>query len=530
MRIPADNPVQLYTQATRAFERGDWPSALDFASRAAAHAPRHGGVHFLAGAAALQLGRVPLALEYLQHAVRQEPHRVAYRAQFARALATAHRMPEAIAQADTASQAPDPDVDAATCDTLGVVYSKANAHDRAAEAFGRAVAKAPRNANYRFNLATSFMYFGDFDAAEREYQACLSLDSRYWRAYLALSQLRKQTPARNHVGMLESALARHGGDRDPDALLHLHLALAKETEDLGDTDRAFAHYTAGKAAHRDRVGSSAQRDAAVFDAIERFFDAPMPESTGHGSGEPIFVFGMPRTGTTLVDRILSSHGDVQSAGELGHFAAALLRFGGPARTLAEAISRLDPAAIDWAALGRAYVESTRPLTGHAPHFVDKLPHNFLYAGFIARALPKAKLVCLRRDPIDTCLSNFRQLFSPESQYHAYSFDLLDTGRYYLRFDRLVKRWRALLGDRMLELDYERLVSAQEATTRELLAFCGLPWDPACLTFHEARGAVPTASAVQVRSALNDASVHRWRRYEPHLSALRRLLEDGGALG
>lgn len=521
-----DHPVELYAHAAEAFDRGDWMRALTLSSRAAPHAPRHGGVHFIAGVSALQLGRLPLALSYLQHAVRCEPQRADRAAQYARALVMANRMTEAIAAADAGMAAAD--ADAATFDTFGVVYSKANAHERAAQAFRRAVAADPGHANYRFNLATSHLYFGEFDEAEREYTACLDRDPRYWRAYLALSQLRRQTTTHNHVAMFESALAKHAGD--PEARLHLHLALAKETEDLGEFDRAFQHYTEGKAAHRGRVASSAARDAAVFDAIERFFDTPPREAPGHPSDEPIFVMGMPRTGTTLVDRVLSAHSQVQSAGELGHFASALLRMAGPARSLAEALSKLDPTSIDWNVIGRTYVESTRPITGHKPHFVDKLPHNFLYAGFIAMALPNAKLVCLRRDPVDTCLSNFRQLFSPDSEYHGYSFDLLDTGRHYLRFDRLMRRWQELFPGRIFELHYERLVEAQEATTRELLAFCGLAWEPACLAFQQTRGAVPTASAAQVRSAMNDSSMHRWKHYEPHLGALRRLLEDGGAYG
>ncbi len=515
---------QLYSHALDAFDRGDWQQAYRLASQVAAHAPQHGEVHFIAGVAALQLHQVPHATSHLQQAVQCAPGRADYHAQYGRALSMAHRMDEAIAVADAAMALPVSD--ATTYDTLGVVYSKANAHGQAANAFKRAVELAPQHANYRFNLATSFMYYGDLDAAESEYEACISIDPTYWRAHLALSQLRRQTPEHNHTARIDELLSRF--PQRPDAELHLHLALAKEFEDLGDYPRAFDHYVQGKSAYSARIGSTATRDATFFDAIERYFDKAPVALAGHDSDEPIFVMGMPRSGTTLTDRILSSHSAVQSAGELGHFAAALLRAGGrPVRSLAETITNLDPAFQEWTALGRAYVDSTRPITGQARHFVDKLPHNFLYAGFIACALPNAKLICLRRDPMDTCLSNFRQLFAPESPYHGYSFDLLDTGRYYLRYERLMKRWQELFPGRMLEISYEHLVESQEAVTRSMLEFCGLPWEDACLSFQDNVAPAPTASAVQVRSAMNRLSVQRWKRYETQLSDLRRLLEDGG---
>ena len=519
-----NEPLQLYSSAIDALNQGDWRLAQQLAAQVAVHAPRHGGVHFIAGVAALQLQQMPLALGHLQRAAQFGPDRPDYLAQYARALAMTHQLREAVKIADAAMALPSSD--AISYDTLGVVYSKANAHRQAADAFGHAARLMPGHANYRFNLATSFMYFGELDAAEREYEACAAIDPGYWRAYLALSQLRRQTPANNHVARVEDLLLRH--QQDADAGLYLHLSLAKEFEDFGDYPKAFDLYSRGKAAHRDRIGPSSARDAAIFDAIRRWFDRTRPDTTGDSSREPIFVMGMPRSGTTLTDRILSAHGAVHSAGELGNFGVALQRTTSkPARSLVETLANFDPQLAGWARLGKAYVESTRPGTGHTPHFVDKLPHNFLYAGFIAHALPNAKIICLRRDPMDTCLSNFRQLFALESPNYDYSFDILDTGRYYLQFDRLMKHWRQLLPGRIMEVEYERMVESQEAVTRALLDFCGLPWDEACLQFEKNEAPVATASAVQVRSGMNRDSMHRWKRYEAQLGELRRLLEAGG---
>lgn len=515
--------TQIYSHALAAFDRADWGEALRLSELLLAQSPADGEILFIAGVAALQLHELPLARRRLQQAMQLRPDRADYAAQYARALVISELMPEAVAVADLAMKSAGRD--ATVYDTVGVVYSKANAHGPAAKAFEHAVALAPRNANYRFNLATSLMYYGDMGGAERQYEACLAIDPAYWRGYLALSQMRRQTAERNHLTLFASRLeaASH-----PDARLHLHLAIAKELEDIGDFPSAFRHYTHGKSAYGALMGSSAEADAAVFDAIEGYFANAWSGPPGYDSAEPIFVIGMPRTGTTLVDRILSSHSMVQSAGELGHFASALQRVGQVrARSLEESIARLDPGFEDWEGVGRTYIESTRPVTGHAPHFVDKLPHNFLYVGFIARALPKAKLICVRRNPMDTCLSNFRQLFSPESAYHRYSYDLLDTGKYFARFDHLMQRWQKLFPGRILEVSYEQLVESQELLTRQLLDFCGLKWEDACMHFESNESPVPTASAVQVRSAMNRSSLARWKQYEPELRELRELLERSG---
>lgn len=519
-----NDPVRLYGQAIDALNAGRWVEAQRLAAQVASSAPRHGGVHYIAGVAALQMQQLPLALGHLQRAAHYSPDRADYLAQYARALAVAFRMQEALQAADAAMRLPCED--AVACDTLGVVYSRANLHEQASAAFRRAVELAPGHANYRFNLATSLMFYGQLDDAELELEACLAADPRYWRAHVSLAQLRRQTQERNHVARLESLVAEYA--RDDEAQLHLNIALAKELEDLGDYPRAFDHYRDGKAAHRKHIGDTAARDEAMFDAIRRHFDGLPGGDGGHPGDEPIFVMGMPRSGTTLVDRILSAHPDVHSAGELNNFGVIVqMAAQRPARNLAETLEGLDMARLDWARMGRDYIESTRPNTGHSPRFVDKLPHNFLYAGFIARALPNARLVCLRRGAMDTCLGNFRQLFALESPNYDYSFDILDTGRYYLQFDRLMRFWREALPGRILELEYESLVEAQEVRTRELLAFCGLEWNDACLRFEENAAPVATASAVQVRSGMNRDSLHRWKRYGGKLDPLRRLLEEGG---
>ncbi|WP_336807424.1 tetratricopeptide repeat-containing sulfotransferase family protein [Fulvimonas yonginensis] len=512
-------------QAAAAFNRRDWPRARELALRALEQAPlARSGMHYVAGIACLEMQQLVPAIGWLRQAVELHPGRADFAAQLAKALSIARMPGDAVAAADRAlALAP---ADPITLDTLGVVYTQANAHERAIAVFRRAAACMPGAAHYRFNLATSLVFAGDTQGAEQELEACLALDPAFWKAHLTLAQLRHQTRERNHLERLRSLLTE--ASADPAGAMYLHLALAKEYEDLGDYPAAFDHLVRGKAAGRASRPYAARRDEALFEALMRAFSQPSQEASGFPCEEPIFVIGMPRSGTTLVERILSSHPDVHSAGELQNFGAVLKRLSAsPTPYL------LDPDTIARARriaprhLGEAYVASTRPATGAKPRFVDKLPHNFLYAGFIARALPKARIICLRRDPLDTCLSNFRQLFAQTSPYYDYSFDLLDTGRYYVLFDRLMAHWRRVLPDRILEVRYESLVDDQEAGTRALLQHCGLPWDEACLRFEHNPAPVATASAVQVRSPIYRTAIRRWERYRAQLAPVRELLRHAG---
>ena len=521
---PTEDQRRRYAAAVDALNRGDWSGAQDLSMHLLREVPPHAGVYFVAGVAARELLQIPLALECLMRAVQLNPDRPDYMAQLARGFAQASEPGRAHEVADKAL-ALGP-ADTASLDTLGVVYTQVHDYKKAAELFGNVVKLEPHVARYRFNYATSLVHAGDVMAAERELEACLALDPQYRKAHLSLAQLRRQTPEENHVDRLERVLAESHADSKNE--LFVNLALSKEYEDLGDYPKAFAHLVDGKnAVHRTRDYSTAA-DRELFAEIRKAFPGSLPANAGYESEEPIFVMGMPRTGTTLIDRILSSHPDVYSAGELQNFGVMLKRASGSRTTPMLDLDTIRRAHdLDWKRLGQQYVDSTRPATGQRPRFVDKLPHNFLFAGFIAAALPNARLICLRRDPMDTCLSNFRQLFALNSRYYNYSFDLLDTGRYYVLFDQLMAFWCEQLPGRILQVDYETVVEEQEQSTRRLLDFCGLKWDDACLRFEENEAPVATASAVQVRSPMYRSALKRWKRYEPQLTELRQLLVESG---
>ncbi|MDP3856851.1 MAG: sulfotransferase [Stagnimonas sp.] len=513
----------LCQRAEQALAAGHLAAAEHGCQRLLALAPRHAEAHFLLGVLALERRQLEAAVGRLRQAIALDAGPTRYWVQLARALSLGRRIAEALPAAEQALRRRP--TDAFSLDTLGVIHSRANLHQAAADLFRAAAAREPANAGYQFNLASALKFLGDFDAAEAAYEACLAADPEFWKAYPPLSQLRRQTPERNHRALYQALLPRA---RSVDAQLQLRLALAKECEDLGEPREAYKQLVAGKSAKRLSLDYDSGEDAALFADLRRHCKHQRLAGAGCDSREPIFIVGLPRTGTTLVERILSSHSEVHAAGELQNLGLTLKRASGSrtSRLLdAETLDGLRGASA--AAIGDAYLASTRPGTGHTPRFVDKMPLNFLYAGFIAQALPQAKIICLRRHPLDSCLSNFRQLFALQFSYYNYSYDLLDTGRYYLLFDQLMRFWQEQFPGRILELGYEALVADPEAETRRLLDWCELPWEDACLHFERNAAPVSTASAVQVRQPIYHSSVNRWKQLEAELQPLRELLVAGG---
>jgi len=512
--------------AQAALAARDWPRLRALAAQLVADAADDDQAQFWAGIAALELRQVQAAQLFLKRAIALTPasqvaDRAARLAQLARAQSL---LGEANAAAERAMEAlalrPS---DPLTLDTLGVVLSRANRHADAARAFAIAAGLHPQQPAFHFNLGAALEFTGDFDGAEAAFEAAVAIEPAHWRSHHALAQLRRATSGRHHLDRLSGLLPNA---REPASALLLRHALAKELEDLGRYEEALEHLKAGKAPVRAQLQYDFSQDAALFDALQQAFSVPQPQdhAVGDPTQEPIFVVGMPRTGTTLVERILSNHPDVSSAGELQNFGLALKQASGtrtPRVLDAETIAAAR--GLDLASVGARYLQSTRPATGHRAHFVDKLPHNFLYLGFIARALPRARIVCLRRGALDTCLSNFRQLFAIGQSYYGYALDLLDCGRYYQCFERLMAFWEAQLPGRILRVDYEALVAEPERQVRALLDHCGLEWSEHCLSFERNQAPVSTASAVQVRSPLYRSAIGRWRHYESALEPLKALL-------
>lgn len=510
--------------AREALVRGDLRAAEAAArSMVADQARAHEGFFLLAMVAA-ERGEISRALAPLQQALALSPDQPEYRAQYARLLILLHRDQEAASVARAAVDGTPGD--ARTMDTLGCVLARLGDHAGSLPLFEAAVAQESANLSYRYNLAAACGFNGLTDQARGHYEAILVANPGDARTHYAVSILSRQTATSNHVARLEAALARPA--LRPAEQVRIGYALAKELEDLGEAHRAFAALTAANTIQKRLSQYDFARDAAIFDAIEAHA-AGRSGDTGLAGERPIFIVGMPRTGTTLVDRILSSHPDVGSAGELQAMPLAIKQAAGTTtRTVLDPDTVGAAAAADPARIGTLYLqraEQHRPV-GSA-RFIDKLPANFLNIGAIAGSLPDATIVCLRRGAMDTVWANYRNLFATASPFYAYSWDLMDTARYYLRFDRLMARWEQLLPGRVLQFSYEDLVDDQEAQTRRLLDHCGLEWDPACLAFHENRSAVATPSAAQVRRTLNRDGIGRWRTHEAGFADVAAFFTSNG---
>lgn len=509
-----------------ALNRGDNDEARRLCLQLISLRPDHADAHFLLGMAEANQGRLPAALASVQNAVRLRAS-PEYLAQLARLLVVARREAEALKVAGEAL-ALNP-TDALTLDTIGGVYSRIGAHKEALPCFARAVEKNPQHPQMRFNYAASLNFTGQFAAAEEQYEAAIALNPRFVKAHSSLSSVRTQTPERNHVARLEALLA---GTTDSVDSLHLHYALAKEHEDLKHRDAVFHHLDTANRRRKAELGYDIAFDRAIFEALKcHFADAGYFSGPGarlDPSQAPIFVLGMPRTGTTLVDRILSSHPAVESAGELQVMQVGLKRLAQtPGRFALEPETVAAAGSLRPAELGQLYMDNAAPFRKSPRRFVDKLPLNFLYVGYIARALPDARIVCLRRHPLDTVWSNYRHLFATNFSYYSYSYDLLDTAAYYAMFDELMRFWQRQFPGRVLEVQYETLVENQEAQTRRLLDHCNLPWDERCLSFHANDAAVATPSATQVRQPMYRSALGRWRNYEKYLAPARQYFIEHG---
>lgn len=408
-------------------------------------------------------------------------------------------------------------------DMLGVIYSRASYHERAIELFKKAVKIDQKQANFFYNLGASELFLGNFLAAKEAFLNATKLDNEHYGAWSSLIALNKQTETHNNLETLQNLYGKLSSDED--AAHQLGHAIAKSLEDLNRHEESLEWLHKAKAKKREtyRYNRVAGKDA--FEAARR---TSAVKSSGLDTEEtPIFIVGLPRTGTTLVDRILSSHSEVQSAGELNFFADIIKsQTKTPSNFVLDAETFKASTKLDLSIVGQKYIRRVQDRLGQHPCIVDKMPFNFFYAALISKALPKAKIIALRRGAMDSCLSNYRQLLSVQESFYNYTYDLEDIAFFYREFDMLMAHWRETLPkNRFMEVRYEDIVFDQDNQTRRLLEFCELPWEEACLRFHENAAPVSTASSVQVRQPLYSGSIGRWKRYGDKLDALKEALGD-----
>lgn len=467
------------------------------------------------------LGEYQQAIADLDRAIALNPTHPAAYANKARALAGLGRYEDALALCDRAL-AIDPRLTEALLGR-GAALVSLNRHDDALAAYRQALAINPGLADAHSGIGTALRELGRLDEARAAYLEALAIAPRRGEFLYHYANIGRVGPDDPQLQAMKAVAA----DRNalPADRLCAHFALGKAFADIGSHEQAFAHWLSGNALKRQQIGFDETAVAATFDQIEETFTpALIAERSGHGdpSSVPVFVLGMPRSGTTLVEQILASHPDVHGGGELSFLDDILGRAPGPDGRNApypRYVTGLDGPAIGQ--LGARYVARLTGLAPGAPHVTDKTPANFLYIGMIHLALPNARIIHTVRDPVDTCLSCFSNLFADAMDF---TYDLGELGRYYARYRRLMAHWhRVLPPGTILDVRYEDVVAELEGQARRLLDHCGLAWDPRCLAFNESARPIRTASATQVRQPVYSHSVERWRKYEKSLGPLLKEL-------
>lgn len=394
----------------------------------------------------------------------------------------------------------------------------------------RVIALDPGNIEARNTLGITLGNLGDMQGAKAAYRETLRLKPDHVGALYNLSYL-------THLNSTDPlwpslmALAEKVDSLPAKDALVLHFALAKASEDAGDYERAFQHFAEGNRIKRAQVDYDEARQVQFVHNYMHYFDADFiaaADGAGLSNDTPIFIVGMPRSGTTLVEQVLSSHPQVYGAGELELLWRCVRAELGVAEEYDDDLPGMLKSrdAAVFRRVAESYCALLKPLAPTAAHITNKLPGNTAMVGLIHMALPNARIIHCMRDPLDTCVSCFSKLFS---KGHLFSYDLAELGRYYRLYEDLMQHWRTVLpAGSMLEIRYEDMVADLEGQTHRLLDYCHLPWDDACLKFYAAARPVRTASLVQVRQPIYAGSIGRWKHYEKYLAPLKQALGEGAS--
>ena len=412
-------------------------------------------------------------------------------------------------------------------ENIGRVFLKIGRDDKALDALEHVVEANPDGKHLvKQHIGHLLMRLGHFDEAEQQFDELQENSNHNIEAVYNKVQTKKyNSPEDEDIKQMEGLLREPG--LEPALEMLLHFAMGKIFDDCKLPDKAFPHFARGNLLQSKTIDYKPEKINEMFARLMDFFDKDFfnnRESIGSSTDTPIFIVGMPRSGTTLTEQIIASHPKVEAAGELGYFPAI-------SRQLAEilesdkdypdCVTDLNKDTCEM--IYEGYIEHVTALLDSLDgieRFTDKMPHNFLNLGLLAILLPKAHFIHCRRDPMDTCLSIFTKRFSGK---HGYSTDLTELGKYYKQYERLMTHWHDVLPISIFDIQYEELLSDQERISRELIAHVGLEWDDRCLAFHETRRSVKTASLWQVRQPIYTSSRQRWKAYEPHLKSLIEAL-------
>jgi tetratricopeptide (TPR) repeat protein len=476
---------------------------------------------------AARIGRLKDSEALLRRALELAPSFGAARANLATILYKQNRFPEALEQLDAvlAEEGDNP----AQQNLKAAALGRIGGYAEAIGLYKDLIARFPDHAKLWMSYGHMLKTVGEQDSSIAAYHRALEVEPTLGEVWWSLANLKTVRFSDADLAAMQAALSSDGlSDED---CFHLHFAMGKACEDRAAHEDAFAHYAAGNALrsaelHYDPQTTTAQVDHVIRTMTPEFIG--LREGAGNDAADPIFIIGMPRAGSTLIEQILSSHSQIEGTMELPDIPAMAMREARAFETdnakeegaaWLSAVAEMEPERL--AALGAEYVERTRIQRKTAkPFFIDKLPNNWAYLGFIRLILPRAKIIDARRHPLDCCFSNFRQHFA---KGQAFSYDLAHMGRYYSNYVRAMAHFDAVLPGYVHRVIHEQLLEDPEGEIRRLLAFLGVPFEEDCLNFHANTRAVRTASSEQVRRPINRDGVDQWKPYEHHLDPLKAAL-------
>ena len=503
--------------------RMDQPEkALELLNIALIKKPNYAEAHCNKGYALLQLDRNHEALISFTTALKLRPE---YAEAYA-GVARARREEQQLDQAEGAARMAitiDPEM-AEAWSVLGSVHTAQGLNDAARKAFDRALELDAENMSAKMGIGNLLLEGGQLKEAEGIFRAATEQCKDRLGALFSLVQSKKIRPGDEELAQLEEEAAKIATLPESKAI-YLNFALGKAYDDLGEADKAFPHFIEGCALKRKRLNYNADAKDRSFARVREIFSADFikaHQGQGHASGVPVFVLGMPRSGTTLTEQIIASHPDAHGAGEIFDLLDVC---GSRAKDrelpFPENILSLAPA--QFQDMGRRYVAGLQARNPAAKKITDKMPINFLHIGLIHLILPNAKIVHVSRHPLDTCISCFTRLFAHNQDC---TYDLKELGRFYKAYSDTIKHWRKVLPKgAFYDVRYEELVEDTETQSRRLIEYCGLPWSEACLEPHKHERSIKTASVTQVRQPVYKTSVARWKKYEKFLGPLIEGLGD-----
>jgi tetratricopeptide (TPR) repeat protein len=509
-------------RAAEALNRGEFSVSHDLARRLTEGAPEFEDGWMMLTEALAGDERYQEGMQAIDDALAVHPGSVPLRIQRCKFLLGLGQRSECLEQ--VRSLVTEAGENAWALDQLAMYYSLLDQVDDSSALYEKLCQLEPGNPDNHVNLGMTRLAQGRFEQARACAEDALKRVEGYPRALSLLANLGTASPDHHHVSSLQAALNAH---RPLPEKVTLGFALGKELEDLGRWDEAFQAYRAAGEAKRRMEPYDHEQINTLVNGLMAHQGADFFQSGGQGSASssPIFIVGMPRSGTTLVEQILGRHDEVYAAGELRDFMeqVALAVDERPGSLISPAGVEAS-AGLDYPALGDAYVQAVSSRTGDSPRFTDKRPLNFMYLGMIARALPQAGLVHVTRNPMDVIFSNFKVLFG---YLNSYSYNVKDAARYYVAYHRLMQHWQALMPERIFTLKYEDLVEDPGACIPELIERLGLSWQEECLAPHAGSAAVSTASAAQVRKPIYRSAIGHWRHFEQHLGGAMDILDEAG---